>query len=233
MRAAFQFDISTLLRVMSSSDVSFPSPVGGVPFERDFGPSIFFACVYALLVFVAIYRFARSASRTVVMIGTFAFVVERCVRLLPGCTFFANILTVTFITRVVIWVLRAKQAKTPSEDLDKSLTIYWQITFIGGYISMYSALVNLLRCLYVGTTKGIVPGQQMLLNSSGNSPGSSRPTLPPEEDDQPRTRFWYRQTFVGLGIMGLIPLIIGVVGGYNYVKAETNAQTASLVQTLR
>lgn len=64
---------------MSSNNVSFPAPVGGVPFERDFGPSILFACLFAALVFVAIFRFARSATRTTVVVGTFAFAVERYV----------------------------------------------------------------------------------------------------------------------------------------------------------
>lgn len=62
---------------MSSTNVSFPAPVGGVPFERDFGPSILFACLCAALVFTGIYRFARSTTRTTVVVGTFAFVVER------------------------------------------------------------------------------------------------------------------------------------------------------------
>lgn len=68
---------STHYTEMSSTNISFPAPVGGVPFERDFGPSILFSCLYAVLVLAGIYRFARSSSRTTVVLGTFAFVFER------------------------------------------------------------------------------------------------------------------------------------------------------------
>lgn len=64
---------------MASDNVSFPAPVGGVPFELDFGPSILFACLYAMLVLLSIYRMSRSATRITVVWGTFAFVVERYV----------------------------------------------------------------------------------------------------------------------------------------------------------
>ena len=69
----------------TTGNVSFPAPVGGVPFDRDFGPSILFAALYAILVFFAIYRLARRATRTMVVVGTFAFVFERYV---PSPLFF-------------------------------------------------------------------------------------------------------------------------------------------------
>ena len=68
---------------MTSEGTSFPAPIGGVPFERDFGPSVFFACVYVVLAFGGAYRLAKSATRTVLIIGTFAFVVERYVSYQP------------------------------------------------------------------------------------------------------------------------------------------------------
>lgn len=61
-----------------SSELMFPSPIGGVPLDADFAPSVLFACLYAILVFVGVYRFARSSTRTFVMLSAFAFVVERC-----------------------------------------------------------------------------------------------------------------------------------------------------------
>lgn len=60
-----------------STNVTFPVPVGGVPLSHDLGPSIIFAILYAILVCIAVYRFARTATRTFVVIGTFAFVFER------------------------------------------------------------------------------------------------------------------------------------------------------------
>lgn len=113
------------------------------------------------------------------------------------------------------------------------------MTFAIGYISMYADIVTLLRCLFVSATKGITPSQQMLLGSGRNSPepyasGGNEPgyTLP-TEDDKPRLRFWYRRIFGALILASWIPVIIGMIMGYNYVNAETNAQKASIVQDLR
>lgn len=66
-----------LFLINMSSPVSFPAPVGGVPFESDFIPSIVFACFYAVLVFVGVFRMAVSSTRSVVLIGLFIFVFER------------------------------------------------------------------------------------------------------------------------------------------------------------
>ncbi len=56
---------------------SFPAPIGGVPFKLDFGPSVLFIILYVFLVGLVIYRSARSASRTIVLLGTASFVFER------------------------------------------------------------------------------------------------------------------------------------------------------------
>ena len=60
-----------------SSTFRFPSPIGGVPFDHDFVPSIIFAVAYAVVVVGAFYRLAKSASRTVVTFATLAFAIER------------------------------------------------------------------------------------------------------------------------------------------------------------
>ena len=56
---------------------TFPAPVGGVPFDLDFAPSILFSALYGLVSLLAIYRFARSSSRTMCTFGALAFTVER------------------------------------------------------------------------------------------------------------------------------------------------------------
>ena len=104
---------------------------------------------------------------------------------------------------------------------------------------MYADVVTLLRCLYVGTTRGITPKQQTLLGTGRDSPepyaqraNVSGYTLS-TDDDKPRVRFWYRRVFGVLILSSWIPVILGFVMGYNYVNAETNAQKAETVQTLR
>lgn len=141
--------------------------------------------------------------------------------------------------RVVIYSLRAKQAKTPSEDFDRNLTIYWQVTYAIGYITIYTTLANLLRCLFVNTTKGVSPNQAALLSdqsgfqdSYANESTVSGYTLPVEED-KPETRFWYRNIFRVLLLSAWPCIILGVVMGYSYVSAETNESKAGVVQDLR
>ena len=142
--------------------------------------------------------------------------------------------------RVIIWALRAKQAETPSEELDRNLTIYWQMTFAIGYLSIYADAVTLLRCLFVQTTKGAPPSDQAALSNGRESPDAalgqhqdiSGYTLP-ADDDQPRRRFWYRRTFGALAILAWVPVILGIVMGYNYVQTETSAPKGQNVQTLR
>ena len=59
-------------------DYTFPSPIGGVPFELDFAPSVLFATLYGILSVIAFYRMAHPATRTLCLLGTTSFVVERC-----------------------------------------------------------------------------------------------------------------------------------------------------------
>lgn len=146
----------------------------------------------------------------------------------------------SFHFRVIVWALRAKQAETPSEELDRSLTIYWQMTFAIGYISMYADTVTLLRCLFVQTTKGAPLSDQTPLGNGRESPDSSlghQQTLSgytfPVSDDEPRRRFWYRRTFGALALLSWVPVILGVVMGYNYVQAETSVAKGQNVQSLR
>ncbi len=61
----------------SAAPHTFPAPIGGVPFNQDFAPSILFAFLYAIITIIAFYRLARSSSRCLMFIGTLAFVFER------------------------------------------------------------------------------------------------------------------------------------------------------------
>ena len=42
-----------------SSPFEFPSPIGGVPFDSDFGPSILFAALYAVVCLLGFWRVKR------------------------------------------------------------------------------------------------------------------------------------------------------------------------------
>ena len=55
----------------------FPTPIGGTPLPVDFAPSIFFAVLYGVLSPLVFFRMLDRRSRTVLLIGTAAFAIER------------------------------------------------------------------------------------------------------------------------------------------------------------
>lgn len=55
----------------------FPSPVGGAPFAFDFAPSVLFAVLYAALAPLILWRGLSSSSRSVMLVGTVIFGLER------------------------------------------------------------------------------------------------------------------------------------------------------------
>jgi hypothetical protein len=57
--------------------MSFPTPIGGTPFEEDFAPSIFFGVLFALLVPLVAYRAFSKGSRNLLLINAAFFVIER------------------------------------------------------------------------------------------------------------------------------------------------------------
>ena len=142
--------------------------------------------------------------------------------------------------RVVIWSLRAKQAKTPSEDFNRNLLIYWQITFSVGYMSIHGKLVSLLRCLVVKTTKGIVLPAEQSDSPGGENLGDKpqvtdvvSPAISLEQEDQPKKRALYRRMFGLLALQSIVPFVIGTVGGNGYPDAVISAGAASIIQILR
>lgn len=61
----------------TNSTAKFPSPIGGVPFDLDFVPSVVLAALYAVAAVGSFYRLLRSKSRTIATISVVIFVVER------------------------------------------------------------------------------------------------------------------------------------------------------------
>lgn len=171
---------------------------------------------------------------------------RRAVR--PPLTFLPQFVTdkILFLeTRVVIFTLRAKQAKTPAQREDKNLTLYWQITFATGYISLYVTAVKALQCLLVGSTMGSAPGtgKEGATSTdieSGETVGSpalddAEPTLKDsvEEPDLPERRKLYRGTFIALSLQSWVAVSLGIIAGQGYVVATMDAAKVSGVRDLR
>lgn len=62
---------------LSTAGVRFPAPIGGIPMDRDFAPSILFACLYGVLTFLGFYRMAKRDSRSLFVATSLAFTIER------------------------------------------------------------------------------------------------------------------------------------------------------------
>ena len=57
--------------------VNFPAPIGGTSLPSDFAPSILFVVLYGLLVPLIMYRILDRRSRTILLIGSIIFSIER------------------------------------------------------------------------------------------------------------------------------------------------------------
>ena len=55
----------------------FPTPVGGTALPVDFAPSILFAALYGILSSLVFFRLLDRRSRTLLLIGTAIFSIER------------------------------------------------------------------------------------------------------------------------------------------------------------
>ena len=58
--------------------MAFPTPIGGIPYHADLVPSIVFAVAYSFLMPAVAYRiWDKNSSRTVMLLGSIIFAVER------------------------------------------------------------------------------------------------------------------------------------------------------------
>ncbi|KAF9476875.1 hypothetical protein BDN70DRAFT_907460 [Pholiota conissans] len=188
--------------------VNFPAPVGGTPFPIDFAPSFTFAVLYAALVPLMVYRMFTKRSRSILLIGTIAFSIER----------------------IVIFALRAVQSRNESRRLSPGLTTYMQISFAIGFISIANSINSLVRCLLVNPTYGSSTyGQSAAAASKGGLMGPPLLGTP----DYPKARQWMRR---GTGIMALSfigAIILGLVANTHYNKTFDNQQRADTTELLR
>lgn len=208
---------------MSEPITIFPAPIGGAPLERDLAPSILFACLNGILVAVAIARFCRKSTRTAVAIRMFGFVVDRY-----SASFSCLFCSTDLCRRTVLYSLRAAHARNPAGATGHSFTIYMQISYAVGYLTIFANVTVLLRCLIVGTTYGTSTNQE----PAAGDPNMSTPSLPLVED-HPRRRFWYRRLFDFTLLLTLLPGVFGIIMGSNYVKSFTDVRAGFGIQFLR
>ncbi|KAI0793241.1 hypothetical protein C8Q75DRAFT_713425 [Abortiporus biennis] len=194
----------------------FPSPVGGVPLPLDYAPSVLFSVLYALLVPVMVYRQARKRSRNVVTIGTMGFAVGQ----------------------IVVFALRAIQAHSPTRRFSTPWIKYMQSTYGAGYISVVADLFALILCVVINASEGNprihLWGEKSIVSIDGVSiPSMTFSSESGEVEDRARERRWYRWICGISRILFLVPLLLAIVSGTLYPKAQTDAATAQIVMNTR
>ncbi|KAF7983776.1 hypothetical protein HWV62_18984 [Athelia sp. TMB] len=147
---------------------------------------------------------------------------------------------------VVVFSLRALQARDPNLRNSKGLTSYMQISIGMGFIGIAQDLVNLLRVVLVKSTVG--RGRQIA--SHGHNTDSStelrnmQPVSPDalqisfagsagQSVDNPRLRFRYRRYTDILNLVFLAALVPGIIGNSQYKAALTDSAWAVKVMHLR
>ncbi|KZT64833.1 hypothetical protein DAEQUDRAFT_769333 [Daedalea quercina L-15889] len=209
------------------SSFKFPSPIGGIPFPHDFTPALLFTVLYAISVPFAIYRMVNKRSRTLIILGTVIFTVER----------------------VADYAIRAAEAESPNIRTTSFFVGYLQSAYTLGFLSTGQDLNHLARLFVINTTRGpsftvgfppkdqFVPGneeQQPLtaLHPRGDA-GSSYSKLPLAEQevytDEPRLRrFLTRIGHVCLALR-LTAIMLAVISGALYFKGVTNDTDAVII----
>jgi hypothetical protein len=187
--------------------VEFSAPVGGTALPVDFAPSILFAILYACLAPLMLYRMFDRRSRCILLIGTIAFSVER----------------------VVMFALRAVQARNEQHHFSKGLATYMQISFGLGFIGITGDAVKLTRCLLVNATYG-----PELYHESPAAASKGVIVPPPTADtpDQPRVRFWCRRVNDFLGFTFLAANTVpAIIANSHYSRVFDSQKNADMTAT--
>ncbi|KAH9834394.1 uncharacterized protein C8Q71DRAFT_859397 [Rhodofomes roseus] len=215
---------------MSSGGNKFPSPIGGIPFPHDFAPALFFTILYAVTVHVAAYRMISKRSRTLVLIATTIFCVER----------------------VADFAIRAAEAKEPNIRTTKFFVGWLQSAYAMGYLSTTGDLLNISRMFILQTTKGTsltvqlppsdrfsprMEEEQPLTATRPDNATSSFTKLPmtdqEEFEDEPKLRATIERIGLVTLVLRLNAIALAAVSGGIYFNGVTSASQANIVQITR
>ena len=140
-------------------------------------------------------------------------------------------LSIYLSTRVVIFSLRAVQARDDSRRFSNGLVTYQQISFGMGFIGIASDAVNIARCLLVNATYG---PEKYFQSPAAATKGGLVPPPTGDTPDHPRARSWYRwvATFAGLAFWAaLAPEIIANMNYSQVFDSQTNADTTAKLRS--
>ncbi|EDR11608.1 uncharacterized protein LACBIDRAFT_313996 [Laccaria bicolor S238N-H82] len=213
---------------------SFPSLIGGFSLPHDLVPSIVFAATYGLLIPISIWRIVSKRSRSFLIFGTTAFVVER---------------TVMFSLRAVI-------SRQPPEKAAEGLVEYLQTTIAMGFVALSQDLAGMMRAVLVNGTYGsdmlnaqtekvqekehlehggtLTSSSKSMFSSNYNfSVNSNFSAFDMEIPDHPRTRFWIRRIHDMTQILFVAAMATGFMGNSRIVSQRHDPTQTTINQALR
>ncbi|KAH9916202.1 uncharacterized protein B0H18DRAFT_1124341 [Fomitopsis serialis] len=198
---------------MSSGDHKFPSPIGGIPFPHDFAPALFFTILYAITAPVGIYRMVNKRSRTLMILGTVIFSVER----------------------IADFAIRAAEAEKPNIRTTKFFVGWLQSAYGMGFLSTTQDLNNLARLFVMKTTEGtsfpvgIPPVGRTASRMEEEQPLAAMGGF----EDEPARRALLRRTGIATLVLRLLAVALAGVSGGLYYNGIASESQASLVQHTR
>lgn len=139
--------------------------------------------------------------------------------------------------RIVIFSLRAVQARRVSSRESAGLNDYMQCTIGAGFIAITHDLVSLLRAALVNSTRPStdsdedITSPKLMSDSSVSSMAIFR--ISDSQEDQPHQRYWYRRFSDLLNIGFLGAQVPGLVGNSIIGQAMEEAHKAKVMMHLR
>ncbi|OBZ69567.1 hypothetical protein A0H81_10265 [Grifola frondosa] len=168
-----------------------------------FFPSVVFVILYALILPVVAWRMITPRSRTLALLGTILFSVER----------------------IIVYSLRIAEAHSAKERVSEGLVTYMQTTFGAGFISIGHDVVTILRSMLVTSTQG-TPVSKNFRDDESLEPLTSLPGhAAPSHSVSPSIRMSFSRTSHD-GAFGSVACI-------DYKQAINSGFHAALTQQLR
>ncbi|KAM6502158.1 hypothetical protein JOM56_002135 [Amanita muscaria] len=189
--------------------MEFPAPIGGTALPIDYSPSVLFAVLYAALLPLIIFRLIDKRSRSILLISTSIFSVER----------------------IIIYSLRAAQARSDTLRLSSNLINYLQISFAMGFIAIANDVIKFLHCPAVNTTFSCDMYEQA--PAARDAPLNARNQQTVEVKDYPRRRFCIRRSHEISLLIFLTVLILSIVANRTFAQLFTDQSNATSVFRLR
>ncbi|GJE94932.1 hypothetical protein PsYK624_111080 [Phanerochaete sordida] len=229
---------------------AFPSPLGGVPLPADFAPCVLFAVLYATTSCVGLWRMARTRTRCVFVALTLLFTIERTVLFalrahaiqappqdlrayLALTAYWQGTLASGYgalfgrLLAALKALVLAALAPPPADVEAPSPTPSSPEMCEATSVSATGAAPLLLDHTYSGASTA-----PLLVNHVHAAGRADKGTAAPR-DGRAQALTLFRRLFRICELLSLVPFVLGLLIGYQYVVAEFKAENIVTVQLMR